>query len=198
MSGAHRAARRRRSPRALVAIGAGAALVLGAAAGAAALFDARDTATAGVGAGVVTAEFDATGVTNLSVPVTGLVPGGSDRRLLDLTNAGTVTIAALQLETAAPVVGGSASDGVQLALERCSVAWSADGASCAGTVTTVSPDRPASGRIDLPGSPALAVGATDHLRLTVRLPESAPSGVQGTSGALSVSVTGVQGPGRQR
>ncbi|WP_153038954.1 hypothetical protein [Rathayibacter tanaceti] len=102
-------------------------------------------------------------------------------------------MSALQLTTTA---GASASDGVQFALERCSQPWSADAATCGGTVSTVAADRPASARVDLPGSPALTVGATDHLRLTLRLPESAPSDAQGTSTTLTVTVLGVQGPGR--
>ena len=195
----HRAPRRARTgPRAVLGLIAAGALILGAAATASALFDDRARAGAGVGAGTVIVAFDATGVTTVPVAVTGLVPGGTARRLLDLTNTGTVAVSALQLETAAPTVGASSSDGLQVALERCSQAWSSDGASCAGTTTTVAADRPATARIDLPGSPAFAVGATDHLRLTLRLPESSPTAAQGTTGSLSVTVTGVQAPGRHR
>lgn len=187
-----------RGARAATALAAATALVLGASVGAYAVFADRATAGAGVRAGVVIADFDATGRTSVQVGVAGLLPGGTARRLVDLTNAGTVAMAQLQLETAAPVVGASTSDGLQLALERCSQPWSADAATCAGTVTTVAADRPATARIDLPASPAFAVGATDHLRLTVRLPESSPSAAQGTSGTLTLTVTGVQRPGRQR
>ncbi|MWV58888.1 TasA family protein [Rathayibacter sp. VKM Ac-2754] len=173
-------------------------LLLGAAGGAVAVFTDRASAGAGVSGGVVIAEFDATGRTTASVPVTGLTPGAIAVRLLDLTNIGTLRMSALQLETTAPVVGASSSDGLQLAIDRCSQPWSTDGATCAGTVTTVAADRPATARIDLPASPALAVGATDNLRLTVRLPESAPTGAQGTTGSLSITVTGVQRPGQHR
>lgn len=196
--GRRRAAPRRRRSRTPLAVAAAIALVLGAGASASALFLDRATAGAGVGAGTVIAEFDATGVTTVQVPVTGLVPGGTERRLLDLTNAGTVSMGALQLESAATTVGASASDGLQLALERCSVAWSTDAATCPGTTTTVAADRPAAARIDLPASPAFAIGATDHLRLTLRLPESSPSTAQSTSGTLTVAVLGVQAPGKHR
>jgi len=103
----------------------------------------------------------------------------------------------LQLESAAPVVGASPSDGLQIALDRCSQPWSSDGATCGGTITAVSPDRPATARLDLPASPALANGVTDHLRLTLRLPESVPSAAQGTTGSITLTAVGVQRPGRR-
>lgn len=191
---AHRVERPRR--RLLLAAGLAAALVLGGAATATALFDARDTAVAGARAGVVTVSFSATATTTVPVAVTGLVPGGTARRLVDVTNTGTVAVAALQLESSAPVVGASSSDGLQIALDRCSQPWSTDGATCGGTITPIAPDRPATARIDLPASPAFAVGATDHLRLTLRLSESSPTAAQGTTGSIALTVIGVQRPGR--
>ncbi|PPG30300.1 peptidase [Rathayibacter sp. AY2B9] len=170
------------------------ALVLGAAATATAVLLDRGSVSARLASGTVIATFTGTGATTVPVPVAGLVPGGTARRLLDLTNAGTLPMSALQLQTA---TGTDLSDGLQLAIERCSLSWSADAATCPGTVTTVSADRPAASRLDLPGSPALAVGATDHLRLTVRLSESAPSAAQSTSATLTVTVVGLQRPGRQ-
>lgn len=191
---------RRRLPhnRTTLAIGAATALlVLSIGVGAFALFLDRSTTAASVTAGTVSAEFDPTGATALSVPVAGLVPGGSVLRILRLTNVGTVPIAALQLEFSTP--GISASDGVQFTLERCSQPWSSDSSTCSGTLTTVVADRPAaSARIDLPDSPAFAVGATDSLRLTLRLPESAPNAAQNTSSSLAIVVTGIQRPGLQR
>ncbi|MCM6764124.1 FAD-dependent oxidoreductase [Rathayibacter sp. ZW T2_19] len=126
----------------------------------------------------------------------GLAGAVAARRLVDVTNTGTVAVAALQLESSAPVVGASSSDGLQIALDRCSQPWSTDGATCGGTITPIAPDRPATARIDLPASPAFAVGATDHLRLTLRLPESSPTAAQGTTGSIALTVIGVQRPGR--
>ncbi|PTL72521.1 peptidase [Rathayibacter caricis DSM 15933] len=195
---AHRAARLRppRRHRTLLAAGLATALVLAGTATATALFTSRDSVQARTSSGVVTLSFTATTATAVPVAVTGLVPGGTARRLVDLTNAGSVAVSALQLESAAPVVGASPSDGLQIALDRCSQPWSSDGATCGGTITAVSPDRPATARIDLPASPALANGVTDHLRLTLRLPESAPSAAQGTTGSITLTAVGVQRPGR--
>lgn len=192
MSG-HRTVRRRVVSRTGVIALVSGVLVLTAAVTAAAVFLDRGTAGAGVASGTVIADVDATGATTVPVPLTGLLPGGTAQRLLDLTNTGTVPMSVLQLETSTAT---DSSDGLQLAVERCSLAWSADGTTCAGTVSTVTADRPSSARLDLPGSPALAVGATDHLRLTLRLAESAPSSAQSTSTTLTVTVIGIQRPGR--
>lgn len=185
--------RRRVVPRAGVIALVSGVLVLTAAATAAAVFLDRGSAGAGVASGTVIVDVDATGATTVPVPITGLLPGGTAQRLLDVTHAGTVPLSALQLATSTAT---SSSDGLQLTVERCSLAWSADAATCAGTVSTVTADRPSSSHIDLPGSPALAVGATDHLRLTLHLAESAPSSAQSTSATLTVTVVGVQRPGR--
>ncbi|PPH25288.1 TasA family protein [Rathayibacter toxicus] len=182
--------------RAGLALIAAVALALGVGVGASALFGDNASRGAGVGAGKVVAAFTATGATTVNVSVSGLVPGGTARRLLDLSNVGTIAIAALQLQTSAD--GTSSSDWVQLTLERCSQPWSSDASTCAGSVTTVSNERPiAAARINLPGSPALAVGATDHLRLTLRLPESSPIDAQGSAGTVSITAIGVQRTGRQ-
>ena len=93
-------------------------------------------------------------------------------------------------------------DGLQVAVDRCSVAWSLAGpsATCAGTTTAVAADGPVLGRFALPsaGSAALVPGGVDHLRLVLRLPTTAPSTLQGRSAALMVSVVGVQRRGVQR
>jgi hypothetical protein len=187
----------RRTLRAPAAVALVAALALGGAATASAVFLAQDTAVARSRAGAVTLDWNAGGVNQFTVPVTGLTPGGTAARLIDLRNTGTVAASALQLAVAAPVVGASASDGLQFALDRCSVAWSSVTA-CSGTITAVSVDRPAGGRVALGASAALAVGGTDHLRVTFRLPDSAPTAARSTSGTVTFTVTGVQVAGRQR
>jgi spore coat-associated protein N len=120
-------------------------------------------------------------------------------RLVDLANTGTVAASELAVTLGGTAVA-STSDGLQLAIDRCPVAWtgSPGTAVCAGTITPVAADRPAAGRIGLPGSPALAVGGRDHLRVTVRLSASAPPTAQGVTGSVTLRVDGVQRPGTQR
>ncbi|NQX25976.1 peptidase [Microbacteriaceae bacterium VKM Ac-2854] len=172
-------------------------LVLGGAMGASAVLRGQGTATASVRAGAVTLDWNASGVNQFSVAVTGLRPGGTVARLIDLRNTGTVAASQLQLGLSSTTVAASGSDGVQLALDRCSVAWTS-ATVCSGTITAVTADRPAAGTLALPASPALAIGGTDHLRATFRLPDSAPTGAQSTSGSVTLTVTGIQVAGRQR
>jgi spore coat-associated protein N len=174
------------------------AALLGGGAAYAVLVD-RDDAVTRISAGAVTLDWGAAGTDQTTVPVTGLRPGDQAVRIVDLTNTGTVAASEIALELGGSALG-STSDGLQLALDRCSVPWTgAPGtAVCPGTVTPVVPDRPAVGRVLLPGSPALAPGARDHLRLTLRLPESAPPTAQGLSGSVTLRVLGNQRPGEQR
>ncbi|RII96222.1 peptidase, partial [Clavibacter nebraskensis] len=57
---------------------------------------------------------------------------------------------------------------------------------------------PAVGRFTLPASPARAVGGRDHLRVTVRLAASAPTGAQGATGSVTLRIDGDQRLGIQR
>jgi spore coat-associated protein N len=196
---AHPHRRASRSARPILVAAAAVVAALLAAGGAYAVFADRDTGTVEVSAGAVELDWGAGGADQLSVPVTGLRPGEAQVRLIDLANTGTVAAAELLLTVGGTAVA-STSDGLQIALDRCSVAWTgAPGtAVCSGTTTSVVSDRPAAGRVAVPGSPALAVGGRDHLRLTVRLPTSAPPTAQGVTGSVTLRVDGIQRPGIQR
>ncbi|MFT2707707.1 TasA family protein [Clavibacter zhangzhiyongii] len=159
----------------------------------------RATTSTTVGAGAVELDWGGGGADQLAVPVAGLRPGDAQVRLVDLANTGTVAAPQLMLTLGGTAVA-STSDGLQVALDRCSVAWTgAPGtATCAGTITAVAADRPAQGRVALADSPARAVGGRDHLRLTVRLATSAPPTAQGVGGSVTLRVDGEQRPGTQR
>lgn len=127
----------------------------------------------------------------LALSVGPLLPGQSEQRVADLTSTGSAALARLQLATVGTGTGTS-SDGIQLALDRCSIEWVLAGSdySCGGTMASVSPDRPVQGVIDLAGSPAMTSGATDHLRLTFRLSDSAPGSAQGLAAIVKLTATG--------
>ncbi|PPF53019.1 peptidase [Clavibacter michiganensis] len=175
------------------------ALALSGAGAAYAVFSDRAATTASVTAGAVELDWGGGGADQLTVPVAGLRPGESQVRLVDLANTGTVAVSELMVTLGGTAVA-STSDGLQVAFDRCTVAWTgAPGtATCSGTITSVVADRPAIGRVALPGSPALATGGRDHLRLTVRLAASAPTTAQGATGSVTLRVDGNQRPGIQR
>lgn len=160
--------------------------------GAFATFTSSATATATLTeSGSIGLKWHGSSGSELSFRIGPLLPNGSEQRVAELTSTGTTSLARLQLT----VVGagtGSASDGIQLAIDRCTVAWAAVGTgfSCPGTESSVSPDRPVQAVIDLAGSPAFSPGSTDHLRFTLRLPDSSPSAAQGSSGTVQLTATG--------
>jgi hypothetical protein len=192
-----RATRARVRPFLIPAI-AGALVLAGAGTAYAVLAD-RATTPVSVTAGAVELDWGGGGADQLAVPITGLRPGDAQVRLVDLANTGTVAVSQLMVTLdGAPVA--STSDGLQVAFDRCTVAWTgAPGtAVCSGTVTPVVADRPAVGRFALTGSPARAVGGRDHLRVTVRLAASAPTTAQGATGSVTLRVDGNQRFGIQR
>jgi hypothetical protein len=175
------------------------ALVLAGAGTAYAVLADRATTTVSVTAGAVELDWGGGGADQLAVPITGLRPGDAQVRLVDLANTGTVAVSQLMVTLdGAPVA--STSDGLQVAFDRCTVAWTgAPGtAVCSGTITPVVAERPAVGRFALTGSPARAVGGRDHLRVTVRLAASAPTTAQGATGSVTLRVDGNQRFGIQR
>jgi hypothetical protein len=127
----------------------------------------------------------------LRVDVGPLMPSETVQRIADLANTGSVGMRQLQLSVSGTGTG-STSDGVQLAIDRCSVPWVADGSgfTCSETTTTVTPDRPLEATLALSDSPAAARAGRDHLRFSFRLPDSAPDNAQGLSGSVSIVATG--------
>jgi hypothetical protein len=74
--------------------------------------------------------------------------------------------------------------GLRLSADRCSKAWRRVGAAytCRGKTLRVLADDPAVGRHALR---KLAARGTNHLRLTLVLPQSAPNALQGQSALLT-------------
>jgi len=81
---------------------------------------------------------------------------------------------------------------VQLAIDRCDETWVPDteGYRCPGATTAISLDRPVQATISLNDSPAHQFAGVDHLRFTFRLPTTAPSSVEGTSGSVLIGAKG--------
>lgn len=136
-----------------------------------------------------------------AIPVTtaGFVPGDSITRTANLSNDGTSPLASVRLSTtvATPsVLATDVTNGLQLAVSSCSVAWSA-ATTCAGT-ERVFYAGPVLADLTLSAPASLAPGATDFLAFTVSLPTSADNTFQGQSAALSLTFTGTQRTGTAR
>ena len=182
---------------------------LGVAAGIAGLgtfatFTSTTSASQTVSSGTVTIALGATGAaTNrLTVNASGLVPGDTVQRSFDLTNSGSQNLASIGLTTTASptsLLDSDGTNGLQMVVDKCSIAWVEVGTSpaftytCAGTTTTVIASRAVIGSgLNMASLAALTSGGTDHLRVTLTLPSTTGNTFQGLSSTITYSFLGTQ------
>jgi Camelysin metallo-endopeptidase len=143
-----------------------------------------------------------------AVPVTttGFVPGDSMTRAVNLVNDGNSPLGSVTLAstaTAGSVLTTDLSNGLQLTVKKCSVAWTQGGTAsaatytCSGTETLVG-SGPVVSNITVNGAAALNAGGTDYLTFSISLPASADNTFQGKSASLSLVFTGTQRTGTAR
>ena len=185
--------------------------ILGAAAGIAGLgtyasFTSSTSASQTVSSGTVSITLGTVGAANrLTVGASNLVPGDTIQRAADLINNGTGSsdnLASITLTTAASpssLLDTDASNGLQMVIDRCSVAWTEAGTppaytyTCSGTTTSVVATRAVIGStLALSNLTTLTTGNTDHLRVTLTLPAAAGNTFQGLSSTLTYTFTGNQ------
>jgi len=152
-----------------------------------------------VGSGTVTLSWNDKATPQLDMNVGPLHPAESVQYVYDLVNFGVVDLSTIQISLASTHTV-PASDGFQLALDTCSVPWTASGAiyTCPGVEGSLSAERPVTGVISLPESEALSAGGVDFLRFTYRLSDSAPISLETSSGTISIIATGLQRPGQTK
>lgn len=168
-----------------------------------ATFTTSATASHSASTATMSLQLGATGASTnrLTVNATGLVPGDTYYRSFDLTNVGSTALSAITLTTTASpssLLDTDATNGLQIVIQRCSIAWNENGASpnfsytCNGTTSTVLASRAVIGSsIALANLTTTAAGATDHLRLSVTLPAGAGNSFQGLTSTLSFNFNGV-------
>jgi spore coat-associated protein N len=162
----------------------------------AAFFDSASS-TVSVGAGEVEVEWSTSVSASLAVPIPSILPGQSIERLVELRNTGSISISDLQLVIAAATADNS--DGLQLMISDCSVPWSGTTSfTCGGVETVVSADRPVRAVIALPTLGAHSAGGSDFIRMSFRLPTSAPVGLQYSSTTVNFEILGNHDVGGQR
>lgn len=141
----------------------------------------------------------------LTVNASGLVPGDTVQRSFDLSNTGSQDLASVGLTTTASpssLLDTDATNGLQMVVDRCSVAWTESGSSpaftysCSGSTTTIISTRAViQSGLTMAGLSALTAGGTDRLRLTLTFPSAAGSTFQGLSSTLAYSFLGTQRAG---
>ena len=148
-----------------------------------------------------------TGTAIVPMAAAGFVPGDSLSRAVELANTGDLAFASISMVTTATtssLLDTDKTNGLQLAVTSCPVAWTetvVNGVTtytCSGNTTTLV-NGPAVANSTLPAVAAsLVAKGTDHLVLTLSLPASADNTFQKQTSTLSVSFTGSQKTGTNR
>jgi spore coat-associated protein N len=141
----------------------------------------------------------------LTVNASGLVPGDTIQRSFDIGNTGSQDLASLALTTTASpssLLDTDATNGLQMVIDRCSVAWTESGSSpafsysCSGSTTTIVTSRAViQSALALSGLSALTGGGSDHLRLTLTFPPAAGATFQGLTSTLTYTFLATQRAG---
>jgi hypothetical protein len=172
-------------------------------------FTSTTSANASVSSGTVQIALGASGTAanRLTVAATGIVPGDTVQRAVDLSVTGSEDLSAVSLTVSAPtssVLDTDTTDGLQLTVESCGSAWTESGTapaytySCPGGATTLVASRPVVGSNIALSGVGVSAGSTSHLRVTLSLPTTAGTVFQGKSSVLTFAFTGVQRTGTAR
>jgi len=131
-----------------------------------------------------------------------IAAGDSMQRAIDLNYAGSMDMGSATLTTSASTSSAldtDTTDGLRLAIDKCSVAWTESGPpytyTCGGSVSTVLASQPLIGSNVGLSNLTLTAGTTDHLRVTVTLPSTAGNAFQNLSSTVGYTFTGVQRAG---
>ena len=157
-----------------------------------------------ISTGTVTIALGATGASTnrLNIGATAVAPGDTIQRSVDLINSGSLNLASLNLTTTATtssLLDTDATNGLQMVIDKCSVAWTEAGVApaytytCSGSTSTVLASAPVIGsNLTLSNLTALTAGSTDHLRVTLTLPSTAGNTFQGLTSTIQYTFTGTQ------
>jgi hypothetical protein len=128
-----------------------------------------------------------------------MMAGDSAGYPLDLVNDGTTAFGSVTMKvsaTSSSILDTDPTNGLQLKVQKCSVAWS--GSSCSGTASTLY-SGPMVVTQALGSAASLTPGGVDHLLLTASLPATANGAAyQGKQSTLSLVFDGVQRAGAGR
>jgi len=128
-----------------------------------------------------------------------IAPGDTMQRGIDLSYSGSISFGSATLTTSATtssLLDTDATNGLQIAIDKCSQAWTESGPpytyTCGGSTSTVLASRALIGSNIALSNLTLTAGSTDHLRVTVTFPSGAGNTLQNQSSTINYTFTGVQ------
>ena len=161
-----------------------------------------------IGSGTLSLTVPAAGATNrLTLGASDIAPGDTMQRAVNLTVGGTVDMTGMTLTTTAPttsLLDTNAGNGLQVAIDRCSQAWTESGSSpaftytCGGTTSSVLASRAVIGSNIALSNLLVSAGSTNFLRVTLTFPTSADDTYQGLTSAISYQFAGTQRAGTNK
>jgi hypothetical protein len=170
--------------------------------GAHATFTNTQTAAPTVASGTVTlASISSSALNNrLSVGASGIAPGDTIQRSVDIKNTGTISLASVTLTTTASpssLLDTDGTNGLQLVIDKCSVAWTETGGppytyTCGGTTSSVLASTAVIGSNLALSNLTLTAGVDNYTRVTMTLPSTAGNTFQGLSSTVTFSFTATQ------
>jgi spore coat-associated protein N len=145
--------------------------------------------------------INANGTNNrLSIGATNIAAGDTIQRAVDIKNTGSLALAGVALATSASpssLLDTDATNGLQMVLDKCSVAWTETGGppytyTCGGTTSTVLASAPVIGTNLTLSNLTLSAGTDNFVRVTLTLPSAAPNTLQGQSSTITYAFTATQ------
>jgi spore coat-associated protein N len=166
-------------------------------------FTSTTNASQAVASGKVVLSSTAGAVGMTTTPVINMVPGDAMQRTITLARSSdTDSFGSVKLTTTGTTTNlltSDATNGLQLKVDQCSVAWvkaaGSNDLTCSGTTTSVVAQRAIIGStIDLPvATTALnGVGAVSNLRATISLPTAADNTFQGLTNSVTFTFDATQ------
>ena len=188
--------------RLLLTLGLGGLVLSALGAAAYATFTSSTNVNQDVGSGTVAFASISTNAAGqrLSVAATNIAPGDTMQRAVTLTNTGTIDMAAgsvaLTSTAATSSLLDSGANGLTMAIDKCSVAWTESAVpytyTCSGTTTTVLASGPVLRTSAALSNIVTTAGTANNLRVTLTLPTAADNTYQGQSSTINYLFVGQQ------
>ncbi len=133
--------------------------------------------------------------------ISNLVPGDNIQRSVVLTRSNdTEAFGSVKITTAGTasnLLTTDATNGLQMKVEECSVAWvkTGDNLTCTGTTTTVIAQRAVVGATDVPAATLTNLNGANkvaNLKVTLTLPTAADNNFQGLQNTINFTFDATQ------
>lgn len=167
--------------------------------------DTESVAQANSSGTVVLSPISTNGVNNrLSVGASNIAAGDTISRVANIKQSGSIDLASITLTTTAPtssLLDTNTTNGLQMVIDKCSVAWTEAGAgppytyTCSGTTTSVLANVPVIGTNLALSNLSLGAGVDNYVRVALTLPSAADNTFQAQSSTINYVFTATQRAG---